>query len=523
MSHPCFFRSHHLISTSLPRFHGYLYRSPRSFSVYVAGSAWTGALGLGHDAMSHPDISEVSDEERENKFTELHYNPVQLHTPHSHELVVLSAAAGWGHSAYIVVDPLLTTRLLVCGRPYDFQSLLRLKRIPSFLRKPLIRASILLDDATSNFSEDGRQHDKTKKYAGLMPLLTEISLPFGDKPMNATETCNRGHVILAASAGTTAVIGESGQLYMFGVNQRGQCAVNQPQTNHIWEPTPVVVSKSENLYYEPKFVSVALGLQHGLAIDKKGALFSWGKGNRGQLGVSKVKSSAQQTAAKSVDHSIADSKNNWFSSLDLTTCEYAAVKVTEFHLTESASDKEIIIPASDTRVTKISAGFNHSAAITESNHAWVWGKNTKSVSSADTSMLSEVACDSHVPINIRGLPSNMAIIDIACGSHHTSILMEDGSVYAIGIATDTLKPLLDLAVQIIPPGLIEKPVHQFTSHFDRTSVVHGHGSVIEVHLWEDFRNGGVFEPAWVQAQDFGSQHIKMVHRGWLHTIVVTSN
>jgi hypothetical protein len=96
-----------------------LYRSHRGFSVYVAGSAWTGALGLGHDAMIHPDTSDVSDD-RENTFTELRYNPLNVASrSNSSSLEVLSAAAGWGHSAYIVSNQKadkVSTTLLVCGR-----------------------------------------------------------------------------------------------------------------------------------------------------------------------------------------------------------------------------------------------------------------------------------------------------------------------------------------------------------------------------------------------------------------------
>jgi alpha-tubulin suppressor-like RCC1 family protein len=301
---------------------------------------------------------------------------------------------------------------------------------------------------------------------------------------------------------------------MFGVNQRGQCGVNEAQTNHVWDPTPIVVSDSEKLSYEPKFESVALGLQHGLAIDTNGSLFSWGKANRGQLGLRK------NLIGAAVPTDTQKSKNSWFDPADISSCEVAALRITEFHRLESVHGKEMIIPASHVRVTKVSAGFNHSAAVTEENQAWVWGKNTKSFSTSDSIAISKVALDSQVPISIQGLPSNTAIIDISCGSHHTSILMEDGSVFAIGIATDTLNILHD-AVQIVPPGLIQQPILQFSSHFDRTTIVHGQGLVMEVHLWEDLRSDGVFEPAWVQ--NLGSPSVKMVHRGWLHTIVVTND
>jgi hypothetical protein len=121
---------------------------------------------------------------------------------------------------------------------------------------------------------------------------------------------------LAASAGLTAVISNTGTLYTFGINHRGQCGTGS-FTPNVWTPSPVVglaslrfvldynahrvdsdhhgdaasnnTSTGSHVYkactvQEFPIVSVSLGLQHGIALDAMGQVFCWGKGERGQLG-----------------------------------------------------------------------------------------------------------------------------------------------------------------------------------------------------------------------------------------------
>jgi hypothetical protein len=100
--------------------------------------------------------------------------------------------------------------------------------------------------------------------------------------------------------------------------------------------------------------------------------------------------------------------------------------------------------------------------------------------------------------------------------------LEDGSVYAVGIASDEAVPLLD-PVQLVQPGLLELPLRQFEAHYDRTTMIDNHGQVFQVHLWKDesLRDYALFTPSYVDSLLDEGQSIKSIHRGWLHTIIVT--
>jgi alpha-tubulin suppressor-like RCC1 family protein len=165
--------------------------------------------------------------------------------------------------------------------------------------------------------------------------------------------------------------------------------------------------------------------------------------------------------------------------------------------------------------------MNHSAICTDENLVFVWGKNMAEPKARED--LGKPAVDAMAPMLVKGLPQDTPVQDIACGSHHTAVLLDDGSVWAVGFATDSSQPILE-AVEVVPPGMIEMPCLAFCAHFDRTTVVGKDGSqVLQVHLWSDetFQDQAVFTPAWCDF--FQDKPIQSVHRGWLHTLVGTKD
>jgi len=136
--------------------------------------------------------------------------------------------------------------------------------------------------------------------------------------------------------------------------------------------------------------------------------------------------------------------------------------------------------------------------------------------------------DARTPQQVIGLTATndkevMKVQRISCGSHHTAILMEDGSVYAIGIASDEPLPILD-PVELIPAGVLNLPIRQFEAHHDRTTVIDGQGMVYQAHLWKDetLRDYAYFTPSYVEILLDEGHTIQSIHRGWRHTIIVTN-
>ena len=164
----------------------------RYLNVYAMGQNWSGALGIGTDN---------NDEEED----------VLYKVPLPKDVVdVKSVAAGWGHTAMVVECDGRRNKLLVCGMPHDFRGLLRLYRLPSFLRSAAIAMSKFLSPNSDNVDETDDSVTLNRK-ARVDPVLysfEEIRI-HGDEPSD----------VLDASAGISAIVGKTGALYCFGINR----------------------------------------------------------------------------------------------------------------------------------------------------------------------------------------------------------------------------------------------------------------------------------------------------------------
>lgn len=247
----------------------------------------------------------------------------------------------------------------------------------------------------------------------------------------------------------------------------------------------------------------------GLCLNVEGEMFAWGKGDRGQLG-----------------------------NANIDTESHTGMPITKAVVMNDDYSEKIDFCALG-KISQISAGMIHSAALEPStNSVYTWGKHVlpfqldEAIRAQSQTFwkiswlrpLKKVASDARVPVRISGLPSNLKVLQIACGSHHTAMLLEDGSVWAVGISTDTKKPL-HKAKCIVEAGIIDlATLTQFTAHMDRTTIVFD-GQVLQVHLWEDpeLQSVGVFSPSWVDKLLLHdpSVRIREVHRSWLHSTVVT--
>ena len=116
---------------------------------------------------------------------------------------------------------------------------------------------------------------------------------------------------------------------MVGHNFYGQCGVARPDLEILYEPMAV-----QGLEKGERVVSVAVGFEHVLAVTDQGSLYSWGRGDRGQLGHG-------DKAAYS-----------------------SAVRILGGHSAEML----------DVRFVAVAAGVSHSAAVDETGALWVWGK-----------------------------------------------------------------------------------------------------------------------------------------------------
>lgn len=504
----------------------------RGFAVLGIGEGWTGAMGaeqLNQRISGHFDEAE-----------DVHL-PVVLYDKGP----VRAVQPGWGHTSLLVPScddddkEKSQNQLLLMGRPFDFPNLLRLHRLPRWIRRyanqqprdktakaQSLHPSILfgrtltwlVEQYQSNTPEDRAllKNWETAETYSLLPEWTPLGTP-------------EAPVSLDCSAGFTAFGTQSGKLYSFGINTFGQCGVGLQRrfgseeeeqeadvnvavpdsdltmSHVIWSPEPVVTTvinaDGEEEIEEERALSLdsfALGLQHGIGLNADGEVFCWGKGERGQLGQDYMTAQSPHALSVSKGYSLAEIKTG---------------SRQKPHYREMG------------RAVQVTAGMVHSAALTADNEVLIWGKHVIPPLPTDAEQ-GRTASDSKLPCLLQGLPDKK-VVKIASGSHHTAILLEDGSVYGVGVSTDTKEPM-HIPLELIPPGIVEMPVRQFAAHMDRTTVVGADGQqVLQVHLWEnpDYQAYALFTPGWVDRllEEDSQTRIKAVHRGWLHTVIHTDD
>ncbi|GMH62580.1 hypothetical protein TrLO_g2993 [Triparma laevis f. longispina] len=276
---------------------------------------------------------------------------------------VHSASAGWGHSIYLRKDG----SLFITGKPHEFQSLLRINRLPRIVAKGL-----------SWLNNLGAREDKKleKSFQSLTPQ--PIKFPFTPQ-------------IITASAGLTAIICTSGQLYTFGINNFGQCGVGKKE-------------EMINLGCEAPITSVSLGLQHGICSNSLGHVYTWGKGERGQLGL------------------FGEGGN---------VCYGSRVRFVR-------GGRE-----DDVEIEKVESGVNHCAAMERGRRVvWVWGKFMGPPEVPEVNEDTEDDDDDEVEVEVdratdaflsQKFEFEAKVKEMKCGSHQTAVLLNDNSVWAKGI------------------------------------------------------------------------------------------
>eukprot|EP01036_Dinobryon_divergens_P013547 gene13547-18278_t len=127
---------------------------------------------------------------------------------------------------------------------------------------------------------------------------------------------------VSCSAGLTIFLTTNGDVYSFGLNRWGQCGLTRDDL-HIYNPVKVDL---------PPIIRLDTGLQHCICLSNEGEVFTWGKGEKGQLGDGKL--------------------------------------VNSFH------PVKLSLPAP---AKCVSAGFGHSAAILTDGSLYIWGKGLSQI------------------------------------------------------------------------------------------------------------------------------------------------
>jgi alpha-tubulin suppressor-like RCC1 family protein len=202
------------------------------------------------------------------------------------------ASAGWAHSAVVSS----AGELWVWGRTHDMRNILRVNR-KSRLQAWLMgtkRSTDTMEPGPVEIPGVGLPMPRSDGFEELDVDTYAMQLYDEDGQMENMSFDDRV-VAVACSAALTGCVTERGLAFLFGDNRLGQCGNSVPSERE-WNPVRLRgIPKGERV------TSIGLGYQHGVVSTASGRVYSWGKGDRGQLGIGGKRTEHTATAVPVFD------------------------------------------------------------------------------------------------------------------------------------------------------------------------------------------------------------------------------
>jgi len=265
-------------------------------------------------------------------------------------------------------------------------------------------------------------------------------------PVDITEKFNLAlnENIIQVSLGTfhSAALTSTGRVFTWGDNGSGQLG-NQASTS-TESTLPIDITARFNLAQGDRITFISLGEWNSSAISLNGQVFTWGNNNSGQLGNQSTNlsdvpfnitsrfsfSEGEKLISISIgnNHMIALTSTGRVFTWGLNSNGQLGNQSTNlsnvpFNITSS------FVLANGETITKISAGENHSAAISSTGKVFTWGLNSFGQLGDNT------VTQKTIPTNITSqfnLASDEQVTSVVLGHNHSSAITSSGRVFTWG-------------------------------------------------------------------------------------------
>mmetsp|Transcript_19761 Transcript_19761/g.32467 ORF Transcript_19761/g.32467 Transcript_19761/m.32467 type:complete len:447 (+) Transcript_19761:75-1415(+) len=304
--------------------------------------------------------------------------------------------------------------------------------------------------------------------------------------------------------GTTGFLNDQGELTIVGYNRYGQCGIGSREV-FIWDLMP-----ADGFPTQEKVVDFALGFRHCAAVTDTGALYTWGKGERGQLGL----------GSSDLVDMLRPEKNDYIKA----------------------------------KIKKVTAGFAHTCALTEDGQVYIWGKFQGRHIKNDKKHYTDAVFPRLVEFE-----KDVTVLDIWTGTHHNVALVRESdqklALYQWGMLSDKssgASPAVNRQIQenaqkagVIAGKLVErsalrilpKPVRVATPEFLREASEPMEGLHIDAGfdvtvicapglraplVWDWALEPIGLDIYYPELTDFLSKHdLLQVATGWMHGLFLT--
>ncbi|KAJ0407991.1 hypothetical protein P43SY_000195 [Pythium insidiosum] len=230
----------------------------------------------------------------------------------------------------------------------------------------------------------------------------------------------------------TALLCADGDVYACGYNDSGQCGTGT--TVRVLRPTRVSSLGSKKIVR----LFAGNGSEHLAALTESGQLYTFGFNSRGQLGHGTTSSVAVPTLVEALaDRRVVDVACSYFHTAIVTedgglyTC--GRNDFGQLGLPSSGHDRLLPTLVSSLRshhAQMVSCGQHHTVVAVSSGGLFAFGKNDHGQLGVGSEAVSLVSTPSRVsaPLGDDG----HQVVSLACGYYHTAVVTEDGTVWTFG-------------------------------------------------------------------------------------------
>jgi alpha-tubulin suppressor-like RCC1 family protein len=260
-------------------------------------------------------------------------------------------------------------------------------------------------------------------------------LGHGDESDRFTPTLVKalvGRKIISVGMGSshTLLLEDNGTLWAYGNNKHGQLGLGSSDDKRL---KPTIVSFFKGM----KISSISAASDHSYAILDNGSVYSWGKGEDGQLGHGNQKN---YDTPKEIDEiknlgkkAKCASLGSWHSLILLTDGTLLSCGNSTYGQTGQENNELLLIPTpisalKGKKIIEISSGSSHNAVITDKGDIYTWGNGSYGQIGNDK----KENCSK--PKLVVMLINDKAKM-IQCGLNHVVALMHSGKVYSWGAGT----------------------------------------------------------------------------------------
>jgi len=305
-------------------------------------------------------------------------------------------------------------------------------------------------------------------------FTTNVNLPSNHTPI----------AVVASKTGThaCAILNDTsfnvnGKLYCWGLNSSGQLGLGHNNSSGA-AGTIHKVTTGEFSAQNEKIISVAVGKQHTCAVQYQSAsqtsqVYCWGSNSQGQLGTGNTSNALAPLSlgmnVNVVQVVAGDSHSCALTSLGDVYC-WGSNEVGQLglgHVNQTLSPTRISTtndapPNTFEKVVQLSAGANHTCALTENYFLYCWGLGTSGQLGVGKSNTEDQTagedCNTNEGITAitfcKQKPSKISTINtpvtLSAGMNHTCILTVEGYVYCWGENTDGRLGTANTALSVGP-------------------------------------------------------------------------